>query len=310
MPGLRKQFIHPLRPTNGAAFLDRGFAVAELRKSRGSFSLVTSAVTQVPDELLVPSFDSENIKDQDGLAALIKQAAEVAGLGNKKRWSVGLPEGVARTLVIGIESRPASRRELNEVLGWKIERAIAASGAELQISQQRLRPAGGEERYLVSVARQTVLSEYESLFKRLGWDAGVLLPRHLGEAQWLFWEPSEGDKLLVSAGTFGFTAMVIQDGEPTLVRTQSCEPVALLDELFRIARYYRDRLAAPGKEGFNRALVLGDIDASEARRVIADATGGEPSLVDPAEFGFDLRGEPIRFDQLAGAAGLATFAWQ
>jgi hypothetical protein len=306
----RNHLVSPLSPTTGAAFLEGGFAVAELRKSRGAFSLATSAVTQLPDDLVAPDFDSENIKDREALASLIKQAAEFAGLGNKKRWSVCLPEGVARTLVVGIESKPASRRELSEVLAWKIERAIAATAAELHITQQRIRPAAGQERYLVSVARRTVLSEYESLFKELGWDAGLLLPRHLGEVQWLLWERSPGDKLLVSSGKTGFTAIVVQDGEPTLVRTPSCDAEGRLDELFRIARYYRDRMAAISKSTLTRALILGDIDPAEARRVIVDATGEEASLVDPSEFGFDLRGEPVRFDQLAGAAGLATLAWQ
>jgi hypothetical protein len=57
-------------------------------------------------------------------------------------------------------------------------------------------------------------------------------------------------------------------------------------------------------------LVLGDIGLAEARSAVADALDSEPRALDPAEFGMDLRGETIRFDQLAGAAGLATIAWQ
>ena len=31
----------------------------------------------------------------------------------------------------------------------------------------------------------SVLAEYESVFAALGWQAGLLLPRHVGEEQWL-----------------------------------------------------------------------------------------------------------------------------
>jgi hypothetical protein len=103
---------------------------------------------------------------------------------------------------------------------------------------------------------------------------------------------------------------VVQNNELTLIRATACEPDTLLDELFRIARYYRDRLASGEQPGLSRALVLGGIDPDDALAVITDATGSRPDLIDPSDLGFELRGEPVRFDQLAGAAGLASLAWQ
>jgi hypothetical protein len=307
----RRYFLSPITPTSGAAFLDSGFAVAELRRSRGGgVSLSTSAVGQLPPDVLTASFDSTNILDPRELVSLIRQTTEVAGLGNKRRWSVALPEGVARSFVVGVESKPANRKELIEIIGWKVERAIAVPPSELRISHERLSPAPDEERYLVTVAHQTVLAEYESLFSLLKWDTGLILPRHLGEAQWLLWDRSAGDKLLVSSNLGGFTAVVVQNNELTLIRATACEPDTLLDELFRIARYYRDRLASGEQPGLSRALVLGGIDPDDALAVITDATGSRPDLIDPSDLGFELRGEPVRFDQLAGAAGLASLAWQ
>ena len=54
----------------------------------------------------------------------------------------------------------------------------------------------------------------------------------------------------------------------------------------------------------------GGIDFEEARSAVADAIDSAPRPLDPAEFGMDLTGEAIRFDHLAGAAGLATIGWQ
>lgn len=312
MSALRRLLLAPPAPNTAAGFVDDNFAVVDLRRGRNGFSLASSAVTQLPPGLVTPGFDTLNVQDADELAQIIAQTAEAAGLLNKKRWSVALPDATARTIVIALDSRPASRRELNEMISWKVERVIAVPSKDLSISRQRLNPAAGQDRYLVTAAHNDVLSQYESVFAGIGWKAGLILPRHMGEAQWLMWDDAAGDKLLVSANRSGFTSLIVRNGEPVLVRTFVCEPSSIADELHRFALYYRDRLVeGSGTPGtLTRMLVLGGIDLAEARQAVADALDSEPRTLDPGEFGIDLKGEAIRFDHLAGAAGLATIAWQ
>jgi hypothetical protein len=309
---LQKYLLSPPAPNTAAGFIDENFAVVDLRRSRHGFSLASSAVTQLPTGLVTPSFDSENIADPQELAEIVLQTAEAAGLSNKKRWAVALPEGAARTMVVALESKPGNRRELNEVISWKIERVITVPTSELRISRQRMSRVAGQERYLVTVAREDVISQYESVFYALGWNTGLLLPRHLGEAQWLVWDNEPGDKMLVSANRSGFTSVIMRNGEPMLVRPYACAPESRTDELHRFALYYRDRLAEQTGESVNLAgmLVLGGINPIEAQQAVSDAIDSEPRLLDPAEFGIDLTGEAIVFDHLAGAAGLATLTWQ
>jgi hypothetical protein len=168
----------------------------------------------------------------------------------------------------------------------------------------------GQERFIVTVAHKDVLAEYESVFSAAGWNTGLMLPRHMGEAQWLMWDSSPGDKMLISANRSGFTSLVVRKGEPILVRTYSCDPESRADELHRFALYYNDKLTGGATADLTGMLVLGGIDLTDARQAISDATHSEPRPLDPSEFGFDLSGEQIHFDQLAGAAGLATIAWQ
>ena len=308
---VQKYLLSPPAPNTAAGFIDDSFAVVDLRRSRHGFSLASSAVTQLPGGLVTPSFDSDNIEDPQELAEIILQTAEAAGLSNKKRWAVALPEGVARTLVVVLESKPDSRRELDEVISWKIERIITTPPTDLRISRQRMSRIAGQERYLVTVARDDVISQYESVFYALGWNTGLLLPRHLGEAQWLLWDDTPGDKLLVSANRSGFTSVITRNGEPVLVRPYTCEPESRTDELHRFALYYRDRLAGTGEHvHLEGMLVIGSINPIEAQQAVSDALDSQPRLLDPTQFGIDLAGEAIDFDQLAGAAGLATLTWQ
>jgi hypothetical protein len=312
MTALGRYFVAPPTPNVAAGFVDDNFAVVDVRRGRRGFSLAASAVTQLPVGLITPSFESLNIQDAAELAGVITQTAEAAGLSNRKRWSVAVPDATARTLVVALETKPANARELNEVLEWKLERLVTVPPAELRTSRQKLHSVGGEDHYLITVARNEVLSQYESVFADLGWKTGLILPRHMGEAQWLMWDDSVGDKMLVTANQSGFTSLIVRNGEPALVRTFVCERDSIPDELHRFALYYRDRLGNGGgaANALSRMLVLGGIDLAEARRAVADALESEPRTIDPAEFGIDLKGEPIRFDHLAGAAGLATIAWQ
>jgi hypothetical protein len=306
---LKKQLITPRAPAHAASFVDGAFAVVSLVRARGDFSLGTSAVTPIPDDILAPSFEAPNILIEHELKAIILQTVEAAGLSNKKHWSVALPEGVARSTIVNLETKPGTSRELGEMIVWKVERVVGAPSSDLRVTRQRISPAGGDERYLVTVAFERVLDEYESLFNTLGWHTGILLPRHLGEAQWLLWDSSPGDKILISSNRSGFTTIISREGEPVLVRALACDAAARFDELYRLVVYYRDRIAGE-TAGIGKALVLGDFDRDTARQAVGDAVGVEPSILDPVEFGFDLRGEPLRFDQLAAAAGLASLAWQ
>jgi hypothetical protein len=310
MSSLQKYLLAPRMPNTAAGFVDDNFTVVDLRRGRGGFALASSAVTQLPPGLVTPAFDQLNVQNTSELTEIILHTAEAAGLSRKKRWSVALPDGAARTLIIVLESKPESRRELNEILSWKIERVVASAASQLRISRQRISPAGRQERYLVTVAHNDVLSQYESVFNSTGWDTGLMLPRHLGEAQWLGWDNSPGDKILVSGNRDGFTSLVIRNGEPILVRMFACDAQSRADELHRFALYYQDKLADGPAAKLTGMLVLGGIDLADAQQAIGDATSSEPRALDPVEFGFDLAGEQIQFDHLAGAAGLATVAWQ
>lgn len=311
MSSLQRYLLSPPTPNTAAGFIDDYFAIVDLRRGRRGFVLTSSAVTELPPGIIAQSFDEPNIQNPEELIEIVLQTAAAAGLSRKKRWAVALPDISARSFVITLDSKPGSRRELNEILNWKIERVVAVPISDLRLSYQKISPVGGQERYLVAVARNEVMSQYESILGSIGWSAGLMLPRHLGEAQWLVWDNTPGDKMLVSANRNGFTSVVVRNGEPVLVRTYACEAESRTDELHRFALYYRDRIAGGSSTtGLAGLLVLGDIDLEEARRAVSDATESDPRPLDPSEFGFDLTGQTIRFEHLAGAAGLATIAWQ
>ena len=118
--------------------------------------------------------------------------------------------------------------------------------------------------------------------------------------------------MLVSSNREGFTAVVVSEGEPVLVRNYVCEEDSKIDDLHRFALYYQERLSATSGTAPRLAglLVLGDIDLHEAQTAVGDALDEKPHLYHPHEFGLYLDDEQAWFTHLAGAAGLASLAYQ
>jgi hypothetical protein len=308
---LKRIFVSPRVPGNAAGFVDGDFVVVDLRAAGSRMSLEANAFTEIPEGLVTPGFGGHNLRDIDQLASLMRQTAEAAGLGDKKRWSFALPEGSARTLVITLESKPGSKRELDEILAWKLDRAFGMPSSTLRTSRQRLTPVRGQERYLVTVSPESVVSEYEELFKKVGWHVGLMLAKHMGEAEWLLTNKAPGDKMLVSANLSGFTSIITRKGEPVLIRAEECEQESIPDELYRITLFYQDRLSdTTGARTISQVLVIGRMDRSQVIHSVGEALGSDPELVESRQLSLDLTGEPVSFDHLAAPAGLAALAWQ
>jgi len=224
MPNPLSKLVNPRYPSTALGF-EKGIAtIVQLERGRGgSFSLRRAATVAIPETLVRPSFEERNISDPAELAAALRDLATSAGLLQQKRWSVALPDAASRTLILTLESPPASRAELEEVLTWKMERGFGTALAELAISRERL-PADpqGKDRYLAVATPTAVLAEYESVLHSLGWRAGLIVPRHLGEGQWLTQNGSRGDALLLSSSEKGFTAVVFRGKQPMMVRIVAC----------------------------------------------------------------------------------------
>ncbi|HYK19145.1 MAG TPA: hypothetical protein VEV42_00305 [Pyrinomonadaceae bacterium] len=314
MPNLFSRLIDPWYPTT-AIGLEKGVAsVVQLERTKGSTcKLRRGATFSIAESLLRPSFDEPNIQNGPQLASVLNELATSAGLLRQKRWSLSLPEATARTLVLTMETQAQSNAELQEVLQWKIERGFGARLDELSISRERLqRDTQGRERYLVVGVKNTILAEYEALLDSLGWRAGLILPRHLGEAQWLMRNGAAGDSLLLSASSQGFTGVIFRDKHPLIVRTVTCAEDEFEDEFYRFLLFYRDRSAPEVGQGHGllRLMVIGEgITKARAGEIVNETTGGDLRPLEAQDLGLQLPSRDFNFDSIAAPAGLATLSW-
>jgi hypothetical protein len=199
-------------------------------------------------------------------------------------------------------------------LKWKVERGFGVPLEELSISRERLqKDSHGRDRYLVIAVKKSIVAEYEAVLETLGWKAGLILPRHLGEAQWLVRNGSVGDSLLLSGSSKGFTGVIFRDKHPLLVRTVTCSEDEFEDEFYRFLLFYRDRSGPEGAgdgPGLTRLMVIGEgITKQRAGEIVNETTGGDLRPLEAEDLGLQLPNRDFSFDSIAAPAGLATLSW-
>jgi hypothetical protein len=315
MPKLISKVVEPWYP-NTAIGLENGLAsVVQIERLGSNACTVRRAATfNIAESLIRPSFDEPNIHDGAQLTSVLSELVTSAGLLRHKRWSLSLPEATTRTLVLTIEGQAQSGSELQEILQWKMERGFGSELQELSVSKKRLqKDSQGRDRYLVTAVRKGVLREYETVLESLGWRAGLVLPRHLGEAQWLVRNGPAGDSLLLSGSSEAFTAVILRDKNPLIVRTVSCSDEEWEDEFFRLLLFYRDRSTPEGADGnlnLTRLMVIGDgITKERAQEIVNETTGGDLRPLKAEDLGLQLPSSQLSFDSIAAPAGLATLSW-
>lgn len=316
------KLIEPQHPTSAIGLEKGNAAVVQLQKAgRGQFRFRRAATVDLPDNLLKPGFDEKNISNPNELTETLRELAFSAGLGRQRKWSVTLPEASTRSVVMTLESKPTSRNELEDVLKWKAERAFGTNYNDLRIMREKLSPdSNGNERFLAVGVMLDVLAEYENIFATLGWRAGLILPRHFGESRWLelMTKNRKGeDALLISSYNAGFTAVLVSESQPAVIRTVYCDADEGDDDLYRFLLFCRDRVfekdsASPERaRSLNSFLLVGDsFTKQRVKQIINDTLETNVRALEADDVGLvNLVSSNINFNDVAAPAGVATMAW-
>lgn len=287
-------------------------AVALDKAGRGRYGIKQAATVALPNDLLNPSFLDRNISSPDELRVLLEEVVAGAGLTKQTRWSVSLPSTTARTAILVMDNEPASKQELEDMLDWKAEQSFGAPADQLRISRNKITTdAEGRSRYFATAVKLSVIDEYETIFEGLGWKAGLILPRAVSEANWLSSRSRIGDTLLISSHIDGFTAMLLRDGEPVVVRTVICTEDERDDEIYRLLMFYNDRVAGEGSGILESLLVIGRaISPARIKEISSEALGRALRVMTPDDIGLELPISSLTLDEVAAPAGLAALGWR
>jgi hypothetical protein len=300
----------PRYPNAALGIEKNSISAVALQGGRNGFEVRQAATVDIADGVIEPSFVDSNILAPDEFIAATREALEVSGMLSQRRWSVTLPSSSARTAILSLDAEPASKNEMEEVLDWKAEQTFGTPAKDLRLSMQKISPdKDRRSRFFVSAVKLDVIHEFEMHLSAAGVKAGLILPRAVGEANWLIRDKQVGDALLISASTEGFTALVLRTGEPAVVRSVTCDPEEIDDEVYRLVMFYNDRFA--GSAGnLARLMVVGPHFAPDRiENIASEALGRSVRVVSAEDVGLNLPGSGLTFSDLAAPAGLAALGF-
>jgi hypothetical protein len=297
----------PNYPNAALGIEDDAITAVALNGGRRNYSIRQAASVELSSGVLTPNFADVNITNHHEFSSCLTEVVELAGLLAQKRWSIALPSNTARTAIIAIESEPSSKSETEEILDWKSEQAFGVPANELRIATHRISSDKEKRsRFFVTAIKLAVIDEYESHFESRGWKAGLILPRALGEANWLAGY-SGTDSMLISENSDGFTALLLRGSQPAVIRSVTCSPAEIEDEIYRLVMFYNDRISSETHGSLDKLLIVGkDIIPQHVESIASEALGRRIRVLSPGDIGLDLPDGDMNFDSIAAPAGLAS----
>ncbi len=189
-----------------------GFSRRE-RSITGRFSRPLASGT------LQASFDRKNIADGAALEVFVDEAVAALGLSSSETISLLIPDPCVRILILAAESLPASLREREAFVRWRIQKQMPLLSADLRMDYAIV-PGAGPEKILVAVALEDVVREYEELFKKYSLRIGTVTLPSLS-LNHLFQGDERGTDILVNVEADHFSLLAVTGQEWSLFRQKA-----------------------------------------------------------------------------------------
>jgi Tfp pilus assembly PilM family ATPase len=205
------------------------------------------------DGALVVSPVERNVADE---ASFERALRSLAGDRAGGPVAVSLPDPVARVALFDVATVPARRDEFDRLVRWHVEKTFAVELGATRLTSQRFRRPDGEagSRILGAAVTETVLSQYEDVLARVGFEARVIdlgafhrfnvfreRITHLASPNQQF--------IALTITPAALTLMIYEGGTPAYVRIKGTrKPLTGPDAVERILDEVELSLNAYGKE--------------------------------------------------------------
>jgi len=283
---------------------------------RGGAAVVTVHTSEaLPAGALVPSLTAPNVHNHQVVMSALQRVFERTG--NPRRVGLIVPDLVAKVSLVRFEHVPARTADLDQLVRWQVRKAAPFPIDEAQVSYvPGFKAADGQE-FVVSLARRSVIEEYEGLCTAAGAHPGIVdlatfnvinaalaaMPASFANSDWL----------LVHVAADYASIAILRGPHLIFFRNRATDGEGTLaDVVHQTAMYYEDRLQGAG---FARAFLTGatganarqNADAEELRRSLQDRLQKPIEMVDAssaAPLTDRITATPAMLDTLAPLVGL------
>lgn len=245
-------------PPDLAIEIDRGhIGAARLAWRRGRPVVAAHAAEALPAGAVVPSLTAANVADMPAVAEALRRA--LARLGARPaRAALVVPDAAAKVSLVRLEKVPPRSADLREIVRWQVRKAAPFPIEQAVVSLTPGAPSpDGSAEFVVAVARQDVVQQYEQACAMAGVRAGLVDLATFSVINGILAgpDPPSGDWLLVRVTDTYVSLAVMRDRALLFFRNRTEEAEeTLADLIHQTAMYYEDRLHG---SGFARVLLTG-----------------------------------------------------
>jgi len=262
---------------SGIAFALLGGSSAAPRLERLSYGALAPGCLRV-------SLREVNILDPQAFSTTVRNAYNLL-LHNGTRLSVTLPDTVGRIMMLDVEGRFKSRAEALDTIRWKLKKNIPFEIADTHLDYQQLGVReNGDMSLMVALVSRVVINQYEELLMAAG-----LTPARIDFNSFNLYRAFENrlapqdDVTLITFYDSTLSIMVFADGKLEFQRVKELPGSRGVDsriymEINSSLKVYRERF--PERSVIHVSCVAPPDVAQEFCGMVADATGGEPSLLE------------------------------
>lgn len=296
----------------------REVVLVRLKRRRGRKLLESAQIRRFAAPAEGVSIARPTLAAADELAGLVREAFEASGVRPGK-VSVVLPDSLAKVTVLPLPERPTSRRQLDEMIRFKLRRAVPFRIEDAAISYQLLPGEGEQASVLVSVMLRSLVEQYERLLEGIGARVGLvslssvslfnLCRERIRQAA------ERGDVALLNCAAGYFALLIVRGDHLVFYR---CKSRSLEDggdawndgtvgrELAASFSYYREKLVGQGISTVFVRSVVEPVDDLAA--ILAGLGVSAVEVLDPGAFvtiSPDSRLDPPTVQTIAAAVGAA-----
>jgi len=262
---------------SGIAFALLGGSSAAPRLERLSYGTLAPGCLRV-------SLREANILDPQSFSDALRNAYNLL-LHNGTRLSVTLPDTVGRIMMLDVEGRFKSRAEALDIIRWKLKKNIPFDIADTHLDYQQLGlRENGDMSLMVALVSRAVINQYEELLMNAGF-----APARIDFNSFNLYRAFENrlalqdDVTLITFYDSTLSIMCFADGKLEFQRVKELPGSRGVDsriymEINSSLKVYHERF--PEHSNIHVACVAPPDVGQEFCDMVADATGGEPALLE------------------------------
>jgi hypothetical protein len=280
---LTRRFLDAELPPAAVEVRAGALGVVRVVRDKRAASLGAATSLELPAGTLKLSMAERNILAPEAFQQTLRAVLERAGVTGG-RIGLVLPDPVARVALLpAAEVRARGRAEREEMIRFRLKKAVPFDIREAQVSFREVGAPGREPMILVVAILRSILEEYEGACRALGLEPGLVQLTGLTILDAVEESRPPADRVVVNWDEGYISILVSRFGSPALARTltgtSASDPEQVVREATQTILYYRERL---GGEGIAQAVVrsVGVLPA-EAARILEQPLGVLPEILDP-----------------------------